>query len=135
MVAMDASQQHARATAERTLGFGLAICLCAAVATVLIWGVIGHDAQAPPLSPGERINPNEAGISSLVRLPGIGWSKAQAILTYREQRRAATPAFRGPNDLTRIRGIGPKTAEAISAWLDFNEPEVESGVSPSRPAD
>lgn len=69
-----------------------------------------------------RINPNNAPAASLIRLPGIGISRAQAIVAYREQfvgQGGSGAAFRVCDDLQKIKGIGPKTAEKISEWLKF----------------
>jgi DNA uptake protein ComE-like DNA-binding protein len=55
-------------------------------------------------------------------LPGIGIVKAGAIVAYRENfsREAGNnPAFRNCDDLQRVRGIGPKTAQDIDQWLKF----------------
>ena len=30
-----------------------------------------------------------------------------------------TPAFQNPNDLQKVKGIGPKTVENIREWLKF----------------
>jgi len=69
-----------------------------------------------------RINPNSEPVGSLLRLPGIGISKANAIVTYRdvfvlehEQR----PAFKEYRDLENVEGIGPKTADNICGYLKF----------------
>ena len=69
-----------------------------------------------------RINPNDAPVASLVRLPGIGIGKARAIVGYREEfseQNGNKPAFQNPNDLQKVKGIGPKTVENISEWLKF----------------
>lgn len=69
-----------------------------------------------------RINPNNAPPASLVRLSGIGISRANAIITYREdfsKKEANKLAFVNPDDLQKVKGIGPKTAENISQWLKF----------------
>lgn len=69
-----------------------------------------------------RINPNDAPIASLVRLPGIGVGRAGAIVAYREnfsEKESSSPAFRNCDDLQKVRGIGPKTAQNISQWLKF----------------
>lgn len=52
----------------------------------------------------ERININDAGVDELVRLPGIGPTRAQAIIDERTKRR-----FRRIEDILRVRGIGRKT--------------------------
>jgi competence ComEA-like helix-hairpin-helix protein len=70
----------------------------------------------------EKINPNEAPLGSLVRLPGIGVGKAAAIVAYREDLRGKNddnPAFRDSDDLQKVKGIGPKTVQGISEWLKF----------------
>jgi len=64
----------------------------------------------------DRIDPNTAPIASLVRLPGIGPSRAQAILDYRRTR---TRRFACPADLTRVRGIGPATVATMTPYLAF----------------
>ena len=70
----------------------------------------------------QKINPNDAPVASLVRLPGIGIGKARAIVAYREEfggQNGNKPAFQNPNDLQKVKGIGPKTVENISEWLKF----------------
>lgn len=70
----------------------------------------------------EKINPNDAPVASLVRLPGIGISRAGEIVTYRENfvgKDSNRPAFRDYDDLQKVSGIGPKTVENISEWLRF----------------
>ena len=69
-----------------------------------------------------RINPNDAPIESLVRLPGLGPGRAGAIITYREslnEKNSGNPAFRNYDDLRKVKGIGPKTVQNISEWLRF----------------
>jgi len=70
----------------------------------------------------ERINPNDASSASLVRLPGIGVSRAAAIVACREnfsEQNGNKPAFKNCDDLQKVKGIGPKTAQNISQWLKF----------------
>jgi competence ComEA-like helix-hairpin-helix protein len=69
-----------------------------------------------------RINPNDASPASLMRLPGLGLAKAQAIVTYRDEFRQSGRgdlAFRDCNDLDKVKGIGPATADDICKWLKF----------------
>ena len=71
-----------------------------------------------------RINPNNAPAASLVRLPGIGPSKAAAIVAYRSdfaKQKPNRPAFSDADDLQKVRGIGPKTVKNISGWLKFDD--------------
>ncbi|MFC1792946.1 ComEA family DNA-binding protein [Planctomycetota bacterium] len=70
-----------------------------------------------------RINPNNAPIESLIRLPGLGIGRAGAIVAYREnfiKKNAGSHAFQNCNDLQKIKGIGPKTAQNINQWLKFD---------------
>lgn len=69
-----------------------------------------------------RINPNDAPPASLVRLPGIGISRAEAIVAYRKgfsEKNSNCPAFENIDDLQKVKGIGHKTAQNISKWLKF----------------
>ncbi|WII39242.1 ComEA family DNA-binding protein [Paenibacillus thiaminolyticus] len=50
-----------------------------------------------------RININEADAEALMKLPGIGPSKSQAIVTYRESH----GPFQRLEDLKKVKGIGP----------------------------
>ena len=65
-----------------------------------------------------RINPNTAGIGSLVNLKGIGPSRAKAIIEYRQLNGKA--AFTCGEDVQKIKGIGPKTGRSMSQWLYFD---------------
>ncbi len=71
----------------------------------------------------ERINPNTATVGSLVRLEGVGPVRAHAIVDYRQAHAAdGRRVFAGPGDLEAVHGIGPKTVEKMSPYLDFGEP-------------
>ena len=78
--------------------------------------------QACEIELENRINPNDAPVASLVRLPGIGISRAGAIVAYRESFNAKDgegSLFRNSNDLQKVKGIGPKTVQNMSEWLKF----------------
>ncbi|HZI89067.1 MAG TPA: helix-hairpin-helix domain-containing protein [Candidatus Polarisedimenticolia bacterium] len=70
-----------------------------------------------------RIDPSRAPVSELVRLPGIGPSLAARIVADRDQH----GAFKTPEALMRVRGIGPKTLDRIRAFLSF--PGADGGDS------
>ena len=79
----------------------------------------GADGGIPPPEQGppteardERININEAAVDALVTLPGIGPSRAEAILAERGKRR-----FRRVEDIMRVPGIGRKTFARIRASI------------------
>ena len=70
-----------------------------------------------------RINPNLAPVESLVRLPGMGPGRAGAIVEYRENfngNEATSPAFQNCDDLQKVKGIGPKTAQNMNELLIFD---------------
>lgn len=69
----------------------------------------GVEAGPPPVhvpaaSEDPRININTAGPGQLEELPGIGPTRARAIIAEREKR-----AFRRVEDILRVPGIGRKT--------------------------
>lgn len=64
--------------------------------------------RSRPLEEGERLDPNVASEVELDRLPGVGPATAAAIAAARD-----TAAFRRPEDLLRVRGIGPATLERL----------------------
>jgi competence protein ComEA len=57
-------------------------------------------------SPGP-VNVNTADVEALSSLKGIGQSRAEAIVAYRE----ANGPFRSLHELTQVRGIGERTIE------------------------
>lgn len=69
------------------------------------------------------VDPNVAPWWELTVLPRIGPVTAHGLVHYRQTVRVApngptrTPAFEQIADLTRVRGIGPKTLQRISPYL------------------
>jgi competence protein ComEA len=92
-----------------------ALALGAASAAALL----RHAGQVggPPV-PACPVDVNAAGAAELSILPGVGPSLAQAIV---EDRRANGP-FAQPEDLDRVRGIGPATLARL-------RPHVAVGAS------
>ena len=66
------------------------------------------DAQTRP----PCININEADVSQLMTLPGIGKKRAQDIIQMRNKK-----PFRRKTDLQRVKGIGKKTYQKLAANL------------------
>jgi len=99
------------------IGVVLCVFLCGFFVVWRFWRA--GDSHEIQLS--ESINPNEAPVGSLVRLPGIGMGRAWAIVSYREGafEEGRRPAFRNCSDLQEVSGIGPKTVESIGEWLAF----------------
>jgi competence protein ComEA len=90
---------------KRLLLFIVALCvLQAGHASAAEPGAAPPEQGPPSAEEDTRININEAGADVLVLLPGIGPSRAQAIIAEREKRR-----FRRVEDIIRVAGIGRKT--------------------------
>ncbi len=109
---------------SQSLGFmvGMVLSLALALCFVMVAESGGKGAAIRPVG---HINPNTALPSSLTRLPGIGPTRALAIVAYRHRIQEETgheAVFRHPDDLRRIRGIGSRTVEDIAPWLDFGQP-------------
>ncbi|WP_162356416.1 helix-hairpin-helix domain-containing protein [Metabacillus mangrovi] len=62
------------------------------------------------------VNLNTAGLDELQTLPGIGPSKAEAILAYREE----NGGFSSPDELKEVSGIGDKTYEKLEDAIVVN---------------
>jgi competence protein ComEA len=95
----------------------------AAVAAALLAVASPALAAKRPLGPGERIDLNRASVTELMRLPGVGEKRAQAIVAFR-----AKKPFQRPEDVLTVKGVGP-------AWLAKVKPNVSVGpASTSAPA-
>ncbi|MBW7470903.1 ComEA family DNA-binding protein [Marinobacter sp. M216] len=70
---------------------------------VLLFSLMTGFAQAEPVA----ININTADVTTLAELTGVGQSKAEAIVAYRE----ANGPFAAPQDLANVKGIGERTIE------------------------
>ncbi|WP_409341397.1 helix-hairpin-helix domain-containing protein [Paenibacillus sp. MBLB4367] len=65
-----------------------------------------------PQKQSRQIDLNTASLQELMKLPGIGESKAKAIVAFREQ-----SPFRTPKEITKVKGIGDKTYEALKDMI------------------
>ena len=73
------------------------------------------DGTPDSLIPGEKINVNTAPAVELTRLPGVGETRAQAIVSHREE----NGLFRSPEDLLAVSGIGEGTLEKLRPYIEF----------------
>lgn len=64
---------------------------------------------------GSLININQAEAADLEKLPGIGPSKAQAVIKYRQE----NGAFACLEDVDKVPGIGPATLENLKDMITF----------------
>ena len=74
-------------------------------------GVAGSGAAGS----GGLVNINTAGKEALMTLNGIGSTRAEAIIQYRESH----GAFQSPRDLLKVSGIKEKTYEKIKGQISI----------------
>lgn len=87
---------------------------------------VATEAEAErPLGPGERIDPNTASEAQLRRLPGIGPSRARAIIELRKSGR-----FRVAEDLLPVPGIGEVILARVAPHLDLAGPASSPDPAP-----
>ena len=104
------------------MAFVVCVVLCVLLSAVFVGSFFCVADEDNGVFLESRVNPNEASVSSLIRLPGIGRSRAESIVSYRDDLGAANTegrAFSICEDLEKVKGIGPKTAEGICEWLKF----------------
>lgn len=77
-----------------------------------------------------RVVLNRAGADDLVRIPGVGPKRAQAILALRERLKR----LRRPTDLLRIRGIGPKSLRKMRPHFVLDVPTGSCEAPKPQPA-
>ena len=74
------------------------------------------EAQKKPLADGERVDLNAATAAELMRLPGVGKKKADAILASRDKR-----PFRKPEEVLRVKGLTPGWYGKVKGMLTVGE--------------
>jgi competence protein ComEA len=71
--------------------------------------------KKPP--PATKIDVNRAGAAELQKLPGVGPTLAARIVEYRQKR-----PFGSVEELRKVKGIGPKTLDAIRPHVTLGGP-------------
>ncbi len=99
------------------------IGLAALVAMALPLAVATAAGKAPVQG---VININTASPEELTLLPGIGKSKAVAIVNYRQSH-----PFKSVAELTEVKGIGPKMLEKIQSQITVEGPTTASSRAPA----
>jgi competence ComEA-like helix-hairpin-helix protein len=92
----------------------------AALGLAPLAGVAGAEPTAPP----RAVNVNTATAEELEGLPGIGESRARAIL----EARKARGGFKTVDELVDVKGIGPSALEKLRPFLTID------GKGAARPA-
>jgi competence ComEA-like helix-hairpin-helix protein len=114
-------EQQKRQKEIHAFGFVLAASLALCMGAAFTAAYLAHAGKPPEIVLNEKVNPNTAPPGSLMRLPGIGMGKAQAIVHYRNNSADPnTPVFRTPDDLHKVRGIGQKTTQGTGKYLNFD---------------
>lgn len=70
------------------------------------------------LGPAERIDLNRASVSELMRLPGVGAKRAQAIVAHRQK-----APFRRAEDVLLVKGLG-------RGWFGKVKANLSVGAAP-----
>ncbi len=79
------------------------------------------------LPPGERIDLNRATVAELMRLPGVGEKRAQAIVAFR-----AKQPFRRAEDVVAVKGLGPAWFAKVKGNLQVGAASPQSSPAAAR---
>ncbi|MEW5692591.1 MAG: ComEA family DNA-binding protein [Candidatus Hydrogenedentota bacterium] len=78
-----------------------------------------------------KINVNEADLDELLSVKGLGPTKAEKIIQYREEH----GPFKSLDELTKVPGIGEKTVEKLREYLTVGKVEKEEESEESKTED
>ena len=104
------------------------LCLSSAAATAALaanraaWGDDPPFIEDRAAAAREKVDPNTAPEASLRRIPNVGPTRAAAIVAYRKMasiQPTTQPVFRGPDDLRKVKGIGPGLEASMRPYLKF----------------
>jgi competence protein ComEA len=90
-------------------GKALVFALATFLSTAALAAGNESGARAPGSAVSGMVNVNSATAEELSLLPGVGPSKAQAIIAYRKEH----GAFKRVEDLSEVKGIGDKALERM----------------------
>jgi competence protein ComEA len=100
-----------------------------AAAALVLAAAPALSATKKPLGPADRIDLNRAGITELMRLPGVGEKRAAAIVAARTKQ-----PFQKPEDVLVVKGIGPKWLAKVRANVVVGPAgQVARGAAPAAP--
>ncbi|MHC4265095.1 MAG: ComEA family DNA-binding protein [Planctomycetota bacterium] len=115
-------QSDQKCKITHSLAFVIALVLAQMLSAFFLFSHFSKSTLSNRIVLENKINPNYAPVCSLSRLSGIGLGRANAIIDYRKKFKKDNPnvlPFLKPNDLQKIKGIGPKTVENIQPFLKF----------------
>lgn len=116
---------------QRFIAFVVAVCLVLLTIYVLSPGPAGWvDIERLPQSQAQyRLDVNDASWVEWAQLEGIGEALARRIVEYREEH----GPFSSIDDLTQVRGIGPKTLDRVRPWVEIGHAARPAGRSSPLP--
>ena len=103
----------------QSVSFLMACTSAVILAVFFSLGIFTETGEAANIQLQTRINPNDAPVASLIRLPQIGLTRAEKIAAYRQGQAGDKPVFACSNDLQKVKGIGPAIAGQLSEHLRF----------------
>ncbi|MDN4503162.1 helix-hairpin-helix domain-containing protein [Alteromonadaceae bacterium BrNp21-10] len=98
---------------KKALSYILLVIVLACSFTVVADGQLAEAKAAA--SKMAAININTASAKELMKLPGIGKTKAEAIVAYREK----NGNFMSLDDLTNVEGVGKKVVKSLQGKVDL----------------
>jgi len=107
----------------QSLAFAAAFCAGLALSLAFAAGAFHRQSGPVAVHSVGQINPNDASEASLSRLPGIGPTRARAIIALRERlqdQNGRSSVFQNAEDLAQVKGIGPATVDGMRPWLRFD---------------
>lgn len=106
----------------KTINSVVAVVLAVAFMATSVAAMASGGSETP------TVNINTATETQLANLPGVGPSKAKAIIKYRDNR-----PFKKIEQIMRVKGIGRKSFKAMRPYLSVDGPTtVKKKIRPSK---